>query len=303
MSYLYQSERLEALKRSCEFLCQNKPNFKRLEDMLYDANARHDLDDELNRLEEFLLNKIETVEFTRPWLKGALRAEITGSVFSSIWNAAQGFLITLQITRTSSLTTFKRPVLGLLSLFPLFNDIYRVTWFPSRAIIKQNIFSNLVMTLLNPVKILHALVTFTEHTAYRILEIGLTEQAGTPMPQVVLKGLVGVVATVIRIPLTILQPFSDILPAIVNNLVIQPVKYAKNRVFPPAKRGLDQNASSTSKALGNSGQQSRRFNPTRGRDAPEAPQNQNTAGLKFFSRPIKKEKEEDDSRCFMANTW
>tara|TARA_R110002126_G_scaffold173969_3_gene322542 strand:+ start:3037 stop:3408 length:372 start_codon:yes stop_codon:yes gene_type:complete len=41
---------------------------------------------------------------------------------------------------------------------------------------------------------------------------------------------------IIRIFLTVLQPFSDILPAIVNNLLIQPVKYIYGRLSNPTRK-------------------------------------------------------------------
>jgi len=244
MPYLYRAERLEALNGAhrsllarsegtvfwlfddCEFHC--------LQAMLYDPNKLHKLDDELDEIAQGLLKKIESTSLRTPYLKGALRAQVTGSVFSPFWKAAQDFLIQTYSVRNASLRTQKQSVLELLAILPLLNDIYQVNSGGRRPQLKQNIFSNLILTLLNPIKMLHSLLTFVERAAYRILEVGLT-----PPIQTFLKGVVGVAATIIRVPLTILQPFSDILPVVVNNLVIQPVKYVKNRVFLPTRHEVD----------------------------------------------------------------
>ncbi|MDF1827677.1 MAG: hypothetical protein P1U39_05315 [Legionellaceae bacterium] len=251
MPHLYRAARLEALKKAYHALLTSRDlelldrgfkgnidelaaNFKFVEDNLYGSEASQELDS----IADALLFNIKLSQSKIPFLQGALRAQITGSIFTPFWNAAASFFTQTYFVKDTSLNTRKQSFLKLLAILPILNDIYHVDR-DGRAKLKQNIVSNFILTLINPVKMLNSLLTFVEHLANRVLEVGLTPRSKTLIPQAFLKGVVGAAATIIRIPLTILQPFSDILPVVVNNLVIQPVKYVKNKAFPPTRHEIN----------------------------------------------------------------
>jgi len=184
-------------------------------------------------MQERLLRAADKIQLNSFLNKGTSRAQITGSIFYPFWRAANNFEMNLKGALSLTKKTCKLPVYKIISHFPLAHDIYTLDW-KGDVKFQDNILLNLILSLLNPVKMLESLLGFIQLSLCRLFEIGL-EAPTTPIPQQILKGLVSLVVTVIKIPLTILRPFSDILPAIVNNLIIQPVKYIHGRLSTPAR--------------------------------------------------------------------
>jgi hypothetical protein len=216
--------------------------YRKLEVQLYDTSVSTELNKELDRIEGYLLDAADEAENDPLILKRAQRAQITGSIFSPFWIAAQDFLLGLNTMRNLTRQTYQVPVSHILLSLPLVHDIYGVDD-DGHGKFKDNIFSNLLLSVLNPVKLISSLIGVGQLGAYRLFEVGLEQRKDesdrTPIPQAFLKGLVSLAAIIIFIPLTILRPFSDILPAIVNNLLIQPVKYIHGRLSTPTRNEPD----------------------------------------------------------------
>ncbi|MDF1683082.1 MAG: hypothetical protein P1U36_00345 [Legionellaceae bacterium] len=225
--------------------------YKTLESKLYASNL-NDLDTTLDSIQENLLKAVDSIT-NKPFLgknlgysflqKASRRAEITGSIFTPFWVAARSFENELTYLRYGPSRHSRIGMLSIILILPFIQNIlgYKETrggW-TTRVAFKDEIISNLILSLLNPVKAFDSLLTCIKLGVNRLLDIGLDPNKSTPIPQAFLKGVVALVVTIIKIPLTILKPFGEIIPAVVNNLLIQPVKYIHGRLSTPTRHEHD----------------------------------------------------------------
>jgi hypothetical protein len=194
---------------------------------LYDSRKSNELDAELDRIQQHLLDAADNAG-SSVIFKAQIRATVNGSIFTPFIDSASVFQRDSSYAISSTVASLKPRTSRIFAQFPLVKDVYYVDIFGA-AHLRDNIATNLVLSLLNPIKLVDQLLTFLHMGANRLLDIGVTKGGPTPIPQAILKGIIGGIITLIKIPVTILKPFGEILPSIVNNLVIQPAVYITNK--------------------------------------------------------------------------
>lgn len=202
--------------------------YKNLESKLYDSSKSKELDNELDRVHKLLLAAADNAGDNATH-KAHIRARINGSFMTPFYNSYERFEHDFNYTISATLHSLKPRSSRIFSKLPLIQDIYQVDS-NGQNHFKDNIVSNLFLSLLNPVKIIDSLLTFIEMGVNRIIDAGLQKNQKTPLPQAALKGVIGAMITAMKVPLTILKPVSEIIPALANNLLINPARYAVNKI-------------------------------------------------------------------------
>lgn len=212
------TETLHRSKEAFDYFCQQYGGLGFIASFLpwtQAFKARMLLSDEVDRFSKHVRERLMAGSLELMSEKMSLYGPILGSILS------MPFKLTHEITSGPFIyfdENKKKPFLKLLSLFPIVKDI-------KKDIKKNEHGSNLIHTLCNPVRILEDFLFFLNQLANRVIETGSEQNSKPGLGRKFLKGAVGVLFTVINIPVKTVSAITDIPYQVLKNGVFEPLKF------------------------------------------------------------------------------
>lgn len=139
-----------------------------------------------------------------------------GPLFKLLDEVADGF------ERTGIETNKKYPLIRLVFRFPIISDIFYVD--QERSIrLRENALTNIIHTILNPIRLIDDALDFFHEGVNRILDIGSERHTPSSLPRVLLKGLTGLFFGIIKLPVKTLKQAIDLLLETAKTLIVDPL--------------------------------------------------------------------------------
>jgi hypothetical protein len=123
----------------------------------------------------------------------------------------------------------KLPLIRVAFTFPILKDIFFVDR-ERQITLRDDALKNILHSILNPVRIIDDALSFLHRSAYRLLDIGSDRNANSSLPRALLKGVVGLLFGVIKLPVKVLKHTIDLPLNIVKSLVINPIAHFGNSI-------------------------------------------------------------------------
>jgi hypothetical protein len=144
-------------------------------------------------------------------------------LFKLLDDIADGF------KRSGIETNEKLPLIRIAFTFPILKDIFFVDR-ERQIVLRDNALKNILHSILNPIRIIDDALSFLHRSAYRLLDIGSDRNANSSLPRALLKGAVGLLFGIIKLPVKVLKHTIDLPLNIVKSLVIDPVAHFGNSI-------------------------------------------------------------------------
>lgn len=194
----------------------------------YTSHYPNKLDQALHDREIILTDAIRTLQ-EKPGHFFLLRytsALISGSPFAPIWESLFEYSREVDYTLSSARSTFQMSAGQIIAEIPLLKDVFYYDSTRKQLGLHRKALKYLAQTFLNPFRLIDNILSFIHVVINRIADIGLTRYEETPLPQMIVKGTLGGVITLIRAPLAVLKLIGYIPYSLIENIFVKPIRYA-----------------------------------------------------------------------------
>jgi hypothetical protein len=130
--------------------------------------------------------------------------------------------IALGFNRSGMRINKKSPLIDIASTLPIISDII---WGSDggKVIFQEDPLKNILHSILNPFRLIDDALSFLHSFNYRVLDIGSDRGEESSLPRLLMKGLVGVIFGIIKLPIKILKHAIDLPLNILKSFIVDPI--------------------------------------------------------------------------------